>query len=274
MLICNGLVGLCLVVGGVRHYEQGFQALGASAALAVLAALVTLTLVLPNFTTSAPGPLYTPPQLIFAGVVSLVLYGAFVFVQTVRHRGYFLTVFEEDEVHEAPPSGPVALLSFAATRFAGGSGCAGESTDPTVEAGIDRFGAPKAVVGVIIATLGAIARKSGGAASGSPQPPANEYEPGAGFNAREHRPDDTHGGICIDCNNSAACTRAWRTGGSAAVDHSACLGPYIGNRADDGAARRRAPGHFGDVSVLHRGPLVDQEDPLGGPMAGCGERLM
>src|ERR1700746_3667740 len=90
MIICNGVVGLCLLVGGVRHYEQGFQALGASAALAVLATFVALTLVLPNF-TMAPGPLYTTPQLIFAGVVSLVLYGAFVFVQTVRHRGYFLT---------------------------------------------------------------------------------------------------------------------------------------------------------------------------------------
>jgi Ca2+:H+ antiporter len=152
MLICNGLVGLCLVVGGVRHYEQGFQALGASAALAVLAALVTLTLVLPNFTTSAPGPLYTPPQLIFAGVVSLVLYSAFVFVQTVRHRGYFLTDFEEDEVHGAPPSGPVALLSFALLLISLVVALA-KALTPTVEAGIDRFGAPKAVVGVIIATL-------------------------------------------------------------------------------------------------------------------------
>src|SRR6516225_2170631 len=104
MIICNGLVGLCLVVGGVRHYEQGFQALGASAGLAVLATLVTLTLILPNFTLSSPGPLYTPPQLIFAGVVSPVLYCAFVFVQTVRHRGYFLTDFEGDEVPGSPPS--------------------------------------------------------------------------------------------------------------------------------------------------------------------------
>lgn len=154
MIICNGLVGLCLVVGGVRHYEQGFQALGAAAALAVLAALVTLTLVLPNFTTSAPGPLYTPPQLIFAGIVSLVLYGAFVFVQTVRHRGYFLTDFEEDEAHGAPPSGSVALLSFALLLISLVAVVAlAKALTPTVEAGIDRFGAPKAVVGVIIAAL-------------------------------------------------------------------------------------------------------------------------
>jgi Ca2+:H+ antiporter len=153
MIICNGVVGLCLLVGGVRHYEQGFQALGASAALAVLAPLVTLTLVLPNFTV-APGPLYTPPQLIFAGVVSLVLYGAFVIVQTVRHRGYFVTDFEEDEVHGVPPSGSVALLSFALLLISLVAVVAlAKALTPMVESAIDRFGAPKAVVGVIIATL-------------------------------------------------------------------------------------------------------------------------
>ena len=154
MIICNGVVGLCLLVGGVRHYEQGFQALGASAALAVLAALVTLTLVLPNFTTTTPGPLYSSPQLIFAGVVSLVLYGAFVFVQTVRHRGYFLTDLEEDDVHGAPPSGSVALLSFALLLISLVAVVAlAKALTPMVEAAIDRFEAPKAVVGVVIATL-------------------------------------------------------------------------------------------------------------------------
>jgi Ca2+:H+ antiporter len=90
MIICNGLVGLCLLLGGIRHHEQGFQLAGASAALAVLAALTVLSLVLPNMTTSTPGPVFTVPQLVFSGVASLVLYGSFVFVQTVRHRDYFL----------------------------------------------------------------------------------------------------------------------------------------------------------------------------------------
>src|SRR3954463_9660066 len=89
MIICNGLVGLCLLSGGVRHHVQGFQLQGALAALAVLAALVTLTLVLPNFVSTA-GPVFTVPQLLFAAAASLTLYGSFVFVQTVRHRDYFL----------------------------------------------------------------------------------------------------------------------------------------------------------------------------------------
>ncbi|MGH6682723.1 MAG: calcium:proton antiporter, partial [Pseudolabrys sp.] len=111
MIACNGIVGLCLLLGGVRHHEQGFQLEGASAALAVLAALTVLTLVLPNVTIAAPGPTFSTSQLVFAGVVSLVLYGSYVFVQTVRHRGYFLPVKGESKKEPAPPSNRTALLS-------------------------------------------------------------------------------------------------------------------------------------------------------------------
>src|SRR5690242_7924155 len=97
MIICNALVGLCLLLGGIRHYEQGFQAHGASGALAVLAALVVLCLVLPNFTVTTQGPLFSAPQLIFVGIVSLVLYGTFVFVQTVRHPEDFLAADGNNE---------------------------------------------------------------------------------------------------------------------------------------------------------------------------------
>ena len=92
MIVCNGIVGACLLWGGARHHEQGFQVQGANAALAVLAALTSLTLILPNYAVSEPGPLYSTAQLVFAGLVSLVLYGSFVFIQTVRHRDYFLPV--------------------------------------------------------------------------------------------------------------------------------------------------------------------------------------
>src|SRR5262245_1774040 len=76
MIVCNGIVGVCLLAGGVRHHEQGFQLQGASAALAVLAALTTLTLVVPNVTVSAPGPSFSRSQLAFAGIISLALYGS------------------------------------------------------------------------------------------------------------------------------------------------------------------------------------------------------
>lgn len=85
MLILNGIVGLCLLVGGTRHHEQRFGQHGVSALLATLAAISVLTLVLPNFTTSVPGPIHNSSQLAFIAVISFVLYGTFALVQGVVH---------------------------------------------------------------------------------------------------------------------------------------------------------------------------------------------
>src|SRR5512141_607381 len=103
MIICNGVVGMCVLIGGIRHGEPKFRVEGTNPALTVLAALATLTLVLPIFTTSSPGSTYTPAQLEFASLCSLVLYGTFVFIQTVRHRDYFLPAGGDADDHAAPP---------------------------------------------------------------------------------------------------------------------------------------------------------------------------
>ncbi|HMK67661.1 MAG TPA: hypothetical protein VK433_03860 [Stellaceae bacterium] len=155
MIVCNGVVGLCLLCGGARHYEQGFQVHGASAALAVLAALTTLTLILPTFATSAPGPLFSTTQLVFAGIVSLALYGSFVFVQTVRHRDYFLAIGDDGEDADAGrPSDKSATVSMALLLVALVAivGLA-KALTPTVELGIAQLGVPKSVVGIVIAAL-------------------------------------------------------------------------------------------------------------------------
>lgn len=159
MIILNGIVGLSLLLGGVLHREQEFQVKGASAAFAVLAALVTLSLVLPNFTTTAAGPAYSPSQLAFAGTVSLVLYGVFIFVQTVRHRDYFLLDPEtglamDEEAHAPPPSGAVALASLALLLISlvAVVGLA-KALTPAVDEAIAALGAPKAVVGIVIAAV-------------------------------------------------------------------------------------------------------------------------
>jgi Ca2+:H+ antiporter len=155
MIACNGIVGLCLLSGGVRHHEQDFHVQGASAAFAVLAALTTLTLILPNVTTSVAGPVFNTSQLVFAGIISLVLYGSFVFVQTVRHRDYFLPAeVESEEVHAPPPSDTIALLS-AGLLLAALVAVVGlaKALTPTLETGIAHLDAPKAVVGVVIAAL-------------------------------------------------------------------------------------------------------------------------
>ncbi|HEY1995785.1 ionic transporter y4hA [Paraburkholderia sp.] len=154
MIVCNGIVGICLLVGGIRHREQDFQARGAAATLAVLASLSVLTLVMPNFTTTREGPLLSSSQLAFAGVSSLVLYGVFVFVQTVRHRDYFLASTPDESVHAAPPGIVQALVSAALLLV-----CLvavvllAKILSPTVESAVQSIGAPPAVVGIVIAAL-------------------------------------------------------------------------------------------------------------------------
>src|SRR5262249_43064655 len=114
MIICNGVVGLCLLAGSLRHHVLAFRVEGTTPALAVLATLTALTLVLPTLTTSTAGPTFTLAQLIFAGVVSVVLYAVFIFVQTARHRDFFLPEgVESEEAHAVPPQAVVARLSLA-----------------------------------------------------------------------------------------------------------------------------------------------------------------
>ena len=155
MIVCNGIVGLCLLMGAARHREQDFGLQGATAALAVLVALTSLTLILPNYASSQLGPLYSTAQLIFAGFVSLVLYASFVFIQTVRHRDYFLAPQESgEEAHAPPPAAGTAVLSagLLLVSLIAIVGLA-KTLTPTIELGIARLGVPKAVVGIIIAML-------------------------------------------------------------------------------------------------------------------------
>jgi Ca2+:H+ antiporter len=100
MIICTGLVGLCILIGGLHHGEQGFRVTGASAYLAVLVALSVLTLVLPNYTSTIPGPVYSASQLAFVSTVTLALYGVFLYIQTVRHRDHFIELRSGEKVGE------------------------------------------------------------------------------------------------------------------------------------------------------------------------------
>ncbi|MEU9161984.1 ionic transporter y4hA [Streptomyces sp. NPDC048424] len=166
MITCNGIVGLSLFVRALRNRVAVFNPEGSGAALATVATLATLSLVLPTFTTSKPGPEFSSAQLTFAAVASLALYGLFVAVQTVRHRDYFLPVETErpadrpdghgddDEDHAAPPTARAALISaglllVALVAVVGDA----KAVSPTIEKGVADAGLPNAVVGVIIALL-------------------------------------------------------------------------------------------------------------------------
>jgi Ca2+:H+ antiporter len=156
MIVCNGIVGLCLLMGGLRHGEQDFRVRGANTALSVLAALSVLTLVMPNYLSAAPGPVLSTSQLAFAGVSSLVLYGVFVFIQTVRHRDYFLAAASngDESVHAAPPSPRTTLVaSIALPVCLAAVVLLAKRLSPTVERAVIGAGAPEAVVGIVIAAL-------------------------------------------------------------------------------------------------------------------------
>ena len=156
MIICNGVVGVCILVGGLAHHEQSFRVEGSGAGLAALIAMSALVLVLPDFTITTPSGTYSTSQLVFTAVVSAALWGIFVFVQTVRHRDYFLPVVDVSNVdaHAVPPTKREAWLSFALllVSLIAVVGLA-KVLSPTIERVIGEAGAPKAVLGIVIAML-------------------------------------------------------------------------------------------------------------------------
>lgn len=158
MMVLNGIVGLCLVVGGARHGEQVFQTNASSTALSVIGTMAAITLVLPNYTLATPGPVYAPSQLIVVGAVSIILYCVFLFVQTIRHREYFLSAVDdapEDSHHHGPvPSARTTLISLA---LLGLSLVAvvllAKVLSPSIENAVAAAHLPNSFVGVVIAAV-------------------------------------------------------------------------------------------------------------------------
>lgn len=156
MIILTGIIGLCLLVGGFRFKEMKFGRHAVSSALVTLTSITVLTLILPNYTTSVPGPEYNKSQLIFVAIISLVLYGTFVMVQTVGHRDYFLPP-EADankDIHEDPPSVKTTALSSGLLLLClGAVVLLAKTLAPSIELGVESVGAPKSLVGIIIAAV-------------------------------------------------------------------------------------------------------------------------
>jgi Ca2+:H+ antiporter len=156
MIILNGIIGLCLLVGGLMHREQSFSLDGVSASLVALGAIVILTLVFPNYTVTTPGPYYSSSQLVLIGIVTLVIYGTFIFTQTIGHRQFFLQDDDTDQSaqHPAPPGNAMTAVSSILLLFClAAVVLLAKKLAPSLEAAVTRMGAPDAVVGVIIAAI-------------------------------------------------------------------------------------------------------------------------
>ncbi|GAB3311554.1 ionic transporter y4hA [Geodermatophilus aquaeductus] len=159
MITCNGILGLSLLLGALRHDVVEFNREGSGAALATVVTLAVMCLVLPTFTTSRPGPEFSTAQLTFAALASLVLYAAFVVTQTVRHRDFFLPVSPggavlDEDVHAEPPTPRAALVSLGllVVALVAVVGLA-KVESPAIEDGVAAIGFPQSFVGVVIALL-------------------------------------------------------------------------------------------------------------------------
>ena len=154
MIVCNGLVGVCILAGGLRYREQDIQVSGSSLYLSVLSVLATMTLIMPNFTLTTPGPVLSASQLGFDSVVTILLYGVFLYTQTVRHRDYFVAGAAAANHDGPPPSNRTIVLStglllislLAVVLLA-------KKFSQVVDAAAALIGAPPAFAGILVALL-------------------------------------------------------------------------------------------------------------------------
>lgn len=160
MIVLNGVVGLGLLIGGLRHHQQSFNLQGANAYLAVIIPLTVIALVLPNFTTTTSTGTLSTVQAIFFSIFTVALYAMFIWLQTGRHRGFFVAVGKDSEEesgspmpHHQPGAGstgrhiillianilPIIILSKSLAKL--------------LDQGIEVLGAPTALSGIIIAMI-------------------------------------------------------------------------------------------------------------------------
>jgi len=154
MIVCNGLVGVCILVGGLRYREQDVQVTGSNLYLSVLIVMATITLILPNYTLTTPGPIYSAAQLGFVSVVTILLYGVFLYTQTVRHRDYFISEtagVADDGMHGSNRTFVLSILLLLVSLLA--VMLLAKKFSLVVDAGIAKIGAPHALAGVLVALL-------------------------------------------------------------------------------------------------------------------------
>jgi Ca2+:H+ antiporter len=154
MIVCNGLVGVCIFIGGLRYREQDFQVSGSNVYLSVLFVLATITLIMPNYTLTAPGPIYSAAQLGFVSIVTIILYGVFLYTQSIRHRDYFINepaggAFDESRLSDRMLALSIALLLISLLAVV----LLAKKFSATVDAVTAMIGAPQAFAGVVVALL-------------------------------------------------------------------------------------------------------------------------
>lgn len=160
MIVLNGMVGLTLLIGGLRYREQDYNLQGANAFLAVILPLAVLGLIIPNYTASSPDQTFSPIQAGFLTLVSVILYGIFLTIQNGRHRAYFRMSLQTAEakaakrkrliVHEIHSVSYHVLLLLA---YMGPLVILSQQLAVPIDFTIGVLGAPAALAGLLIAML-------------------------------------------------------------------------------------------------------------------------
>lgn len=157
MLVLNGFLGLALLLGGLRHREQRFNLQSANAFLVMILPLTVLGLVLPNYTRETAGPTLSKFQMVFLSLMSVGIYGVFLFVQNCWHRGYFMMPVAEETAAAPEPTQHSAHSTFYHAAMLGCYGLplvllAKQMAAP-LDAIVINLGAPPALGGFIMALL-------------------------------------------------------------------------------------------------------------------------
>jgi Ca2+:H+ antiporter len=193
MIVLNGMVGLCLLLGGLRYYEQTYNLQGANAFLAVIVPLAVLGLVLPNYTVSSPGPTFSPLHSTFLILMSIGLYAVFLAIQTSRHRDYFVphtadgqeaVEHNSHEVRSVTYHGPLLLAYLLPV------GLLAKKIAVPIDYGVHVLSAPPALGGFLVSVL-VLCPESVAAARSPGQPTPALRELVIGFSARQHQSDHT-----------------------------------------------------------------------------------
>ena len=224
MIMLNGTIGLCLLLGGLRHHEQSYNLPGARAFLSVVIPLAVFALILPNFTVMASGPILSTPQAINIAVLTLALYGVFLTMQTVRHRSFFQDPSRPTAARcrrsaaAALRHDPISFHTACLVLTLVPAVYLTEELGHIVEHAVKAMSAPAGLAGVIVAVLVLAPGGDGRVAGRLAKPAAARRQHRARLGARDDRLDHPGG----------ACSRR-------AERHTHHPGPGSGA---DGAARR------------------------------------
>ncbi|MDO9053959.1 MAG: calcium:proton antiporter [Gallionella sp.] len=151
MFDINGILGLAAIVGGLRHGSAKYNVDSANSFIAMLLVAIGIGMFIPDFVPEEKWLFYSA----FSVCVMVVMYIAFLRLQTVEHRKFFEYSAEiDEEVHDevhSPNSLHVAIMLGAIVLV----GLLSEVLSVLLDAGLTGSSLPKSIPAVLVALISA-----------------------------------------------------------------------------------------------------------------------